>query len=98
MDLHERRVDGRDTVPGGIAMDGDTAYVVGREGAAIVSIPLIDGRPGRSKLGQPYSRAFPASAPAASSSTGGADAGTLQVSYLDRDESPVRARTHRGHP
>ena len=40
-------------VPGGIAVDADTAYAVGAAGAAIVSVPLIDGTLGRSKLGRP---------------------------------------------
>jgi DNA-binding SARP family transcriptional activator/WD40 repeat protein len=43
------------TAPGGISVDGDTAYVIGRRGVATVSIPLIDGAVGRSKLGRPLS-------------------------------------------
>jgi hypothetical protein len=36
-----------------LAIDRDTAYVAGRDGVAIVSVPLIDGAPGQSKLGRP---------------------------------------------
>jgi DNA-binding SARP family transcriptional activator/WD40 repeat protein len=39
--------------PGAIAVDGDVAYVVGPTGAAVVSVPLLDGSVGRSKLGRP---------------------------------------------
>jgi len=77
-------------VPGGIAVDGDTAYAVGREGAAIVSIPLIDGSPGRSKLGRPNLDRYPTFGPNGLVVTGGPNGdGTLEVSYLDSNEPPV---------
>ena len=94
--LHRR--DGRRRRPGGIAVDGDTAYVVGPDGAAIVSVPLIDGTAGRSKLGRPLPRsaAFPTPAPGGIVvDRSGRRHGGGVVPRPRRE--PGRPRTHRGH-
>jgi WD40 repeat protein len=79
------------TAPGGISVDGDTAYVVGPGGVATVSVPLIDGAVGRSKLGRPLSEMFGAAVPGAGGIVAGhrRSDGTVLVGDLDSDEDPT---------
>jgi DNA-binding SARP family transcriptional activator/WD40 repeat protein len=75
----------------GIAVDGDTAYVVGPAGVAIVSVPLIDGTVGRSKLGGPLP-GFVGGIDAGGSGIVAAHRpsdGNVVMSRLDGDESPA---------
>jgi WD40 repeat protein len=73
-----------------IAVEGDTAYVLGPAGVAVVSTPLIDGVDGRSKLGRPLT-----GLPRAVPGPGGIVAahrdsdGMVVVSSLDRDGDPI---------
>jgi len=71
-----------------IAVQGDTAYIAGPEGVAIVSVPLIDGSAGRSKLGRPLWElsGFPTIGPDGLIATHGDTDGMVEVAHLGRDD------------
>ena len=73
-----------------IAVEDDIAYVLGPAGVAIVSIPLIDGVVGRSKLGRPLS-GMPGAVPGPGGIVAGYrdSDGKVVVASLDRDGDPI---------
>jgi WD40 repeat protein len=98
-DLRRRSADGAQLGPAvklyngstyGIAVDDDTAYVLGPTGVAVVSIPLLDGVVGRSKLGRPLTgMAGALPGPGGIVAAHRNSDGNVVVSFLDRDGDPI---------
>jgi hypothetical protein len=75
----------------GIVVEGDRAYVAGPAGVAIVSVPLIDGAAGPSKLSRPLRglTGFTVSATEGLAVAQRTTDGKVLVAHLDRDEDPI---------
>jgi len=78
---------------GGVAVDGEVAYAVGPEGAAMVSVPRIDGAVGRTKLGRPLREVggYPVVGPGGLLANWSDTDGFLEIGYLGSTE---RRETH----